>query len=117
MQTVVWQQRVDDIDVFEAQLISHTTKDGDIVNISSHFMADPEAAASRGAPNRAALIRNPTVTVEQALAAAAQNVGQEAASAQVSASGEPAANAEKNGKFRASFLRGDAEAKLTWLPM
>src|SRR5436189_189708 len=45
LRTVVWEQQVDGIPVFESVLISHTTANGELVNISSQFMADPEQAA------------------------------------------------------------------------
>ncbi|MGA2852642.1 MAG: hypothetical protein ABSE90_00720, partial [Verrucomicrobiota bacterium] len=53
LHTVVWEQQVDGIAVFEGVLISHTTSKGELVNISSQFVPDPDGAATRGTPNRA----------------------------------------------------------------
>jgi len=40
MRTVVWEQQVDEIPVFEAIFISHTTSKGELVNIASQFIAN-----------------------------------------------------------------------------
>src|SRR4051794_3617561 len=45
LRTVVWEQQVQGIPVFEAVFISHTTKRGELVNVASQFMRDPETAA------------------------------------------------------------------------
>ena len=52
LRTVVWEQRLDGISVFEAVLISHTTRKGELVGIGSTFLADLEGAAKAGTPNR-----------------------------------------------------------------
>ena len=54
MRTVVWQQEVDGIPVFESMLVAHTTKRGELINVSSGFVPDPVAAADAGTSNRAA---------------------------------------------------------------
>ena len=41
LHTVVWQQQLDGIDVHQAVFISHTTERGELVRISSQFVADP----------------------------------------------------------------------------
>src|SRR6516225_3286820 len=50
LRTVVWQQEVDGISVFEGLLISHTTKQEELVSISSQFIPSPEKAAGNGVP-------------------------------------------------------------------
>ena len=40
---VVWEQKVDGIPLFEATFISHTTRNGELVNVSSQFVPDPVA--------------------------------------------------------------------------
>ena len=67
---------MDGITIFQAVLISHTTSKGELVNISDRFVPDPNAAALRGTPDRAALVATPGVTARQAVALGAQNVGQ-----------------------------------------
>ncbi|HSU55216.1 MAG TPA: M36 family metallopeptidase, partial [Candidatus Dormibacteraeota bacterium] len=117
MRTVVWEQQVDQVPVFEAVLVSHTTARGELVNIASQFIANPHQAADRGATNRAALLATPPINARQAVTAAASNVGEAADVNLVNSLGAAAATAEKKEKFMAPFLLGEAEAKLTWLPM
>jgi hypothetical protein len=116
LRTVVWEQQVDGIPVFEGVLISHTTKEGALANLSSKFVRDPAHAASRGAPNRSALA-TPALSAARASALAARNLGEDATAEAVIAIGEPAASPERSQKFRASFVLGEGEAKLTWLPL
>ena len=117
LRTVVWEQQAEGIAVFEAVLISHTTSKSELVNISSQFVPDPSAAANNGAPNRAALVAASAVTASQAVALAAQNVGVELKADGVTAASEPAAGPEQRQKFKAPGLKGEADAKLIWLPM
>jgi hypothetical protein len=116
LRTVVWEQQVEGIPVFEGVLISHTTRDGALVNLSSKFVRDPVHAVSRGAPNQSAPA-TPALSATQACALAARNVGEDATEEAVTAVGEPAANPEKSQKFKAAFLLGEGDAKLTWLPV
>ena len=54
MRTTVWQQQHEGIEVFEAVFLAHTTKDGELVNVSSQFVPDAAQAAVKGRVNRAA---------------------------------------------------------------
>ena len=118
MRTTVWQQELEGIRVFEAVLISHVTKRGELVNIASQFIPNPAAAANAAQPNRAALLQRPAITPQQALALAARNVGDTAEAEDVSAVEAPAAGAERRQKFRAGRgVRGEADLQLVWLPM
>src|SRR5213075_927117 len=47
LRTVVWEQQLDGIPVFEAVLMSHTTKRGELVSISSQLVADAPSAAAK----------------------------------------------------------------------
>ena len=62
MTTIVWEQEVDGIPVYEGVLVAHITRAGELVNISSQFLPDPVAAANRGTPDRAALQVAPTIS-------------------------------------------------------
>src|SRR5207244_2183571 len=88
----------------------------ELVNLASQFLPSPEQAATRGTPNRAALLAAPAVSARQAIALAAQNVGTQLAAADVSEAGEPI-GPEKHQKFTAPGLKGDADAKLSWVPI
>ena len=76
LRSVVWQQQVEGVPVFEALLQSHVTRRGELVNVASHFLPDPVAAAARGTPRRAALLAAPAISAEEAVAIAARNIGE-----------------------------------------
>ncbi len=108
---VVWHQQHEGLDIFEAVLQVNLSSKSELINIGSQFVADPSAAAG-GASAFAVL----PVTVEQAVAAAGQNVGDPVTTDSVRAMGPPAAHADRRQQFRAALLT-DADAKLTWVPM
>jgi len=116
LKTVVWEQQVEGIPVFEAVLISHTTKHGELVNLSSRFVPNVAQAASRGLPNGSALAA-PAISAAQAAALAGQNVGEDAQPESMTAVGEPNSGPEQVQKFKAPGLRGETSVKLTWLPV
>ncbi|MCX6950826.1 MAG: M36 family metallopeptidase, partial [Verrucomicrobia bacterium] len=115
LRTVVWEQRLDDIAVFDATFQAHLTARGELVNVASRFVADPETAVRRSAPARAALASAPPVSAREAVAIAARNLGDALTSAQVEPQ-DTARDAERRQTFRAAPLNG-AEAHLVWLPM
>jgi len=116
LRTVVWEQRVDDIAVYEGVLVGHVTQRGELAGLSSQFIAEPERAADAGTPNRAALLNAPTISAAQAILLAAESIEEEIQLAQITpvAVGE---GSEKRQSFKAGALPGLAEARLTWLPM
>jgi Fungalysin metallopeptidase (M36)/Calx-beta domain/Fungalysin/Thermolysin Propeptide Motif len=116
LHTVVWEQQVDGIPVFEALLISHTTSRGELVSISSHFVPAPEQAASAGTSFPSAVRSRPGLTAAQALADAAQSIGDTLAIGDISVR-SPASGPEQQQTFAAGALKGDATAHLVWLPM
>jgi autotransporter-associated beta strand protein len=116
MQTVIWEQQVDGIAVYQARLIAHTTRKGELVNISSHFIPDTDTAATRGTPDRATLVAAPVVSAPKAVALAAQNIGTELTANQVTVLAAAEAGPEKHQKFKAPGLIGESDARLTWLP-
>jgi subtilisin-like proprotein convertase family protein len=117
LRTVVWQQQVDGIPVFESVLISHTTRKGELVNLSSGFLSDPVAAADRGVPLRATVIAAPTVNAPSAVRAAAQNVGETVTPGETKTLEAAAAGAEQRQKFQAKALPGNTSTSLIWLPV
>lgn len=117
MRTVIWQQQVDDIPVFEAVLIAHTTKKGELVNVSSRFLPDVRRAADAGVPSRASIQTAPPISAQQAVAVAAQNVGETLDPAAVSAVESTFTGAERRQHFRASVLLGETDVRLVWLPL
>ncbi|WP_294231469.1 M36 family metallopeptidase [Prosthecobacter sp.] len=105
---VVWHQQHEGIDIFEAVLQANLTTKSELINIGSQFVMQPESAVTGGSA--------PVVAVEQAVAAAGQNVGEKMTAESVRPMGPPAAQPDRRQQFRAAMLT-DADAKLTWLPM
>ncbi|MEO8428937.1 MAG: M36 family metallopeptidase, partial [Verrucomicrobiota bacterium] len=116
LRTVIWEQMVDGVPVFEGLLAGHVTKKGELVNISSRFVPAPTQAARLGTPNQAELIRTPSISARQAIVKAAANLGTELEENSLVGLGDPD-GAEKRQAFSAPLLRGEARVKLVWLPM
>src|ERR1017187_9900325 len=122
LKTVVWQQEVDGIPVFEAVLISHTSRRGELVNLSSRMLPGATTELKRTGQSRADVGVSLKVSARQALAIAAGQIGEQLSEAQievesVSNAGPLAPDPEKRQKFKAPVLKGEAEAKVVWLPM
>ena len=117
LRTIVWEQRLDDLAVFEGCLIGNMTSRGELVNLSSQFMPEPARAADAGTPNRAALQAAPLISPQRAIAAAAATLDENLeVSAILPLEAQPG-GAEKLQRFRAAPLPGVAVVKLVWLPM
>ena len=69
LRTVVWEQQLDGIAVFEAVLMSHTTRQGELVSISSQLVPDVTSAANKGHRNKARQRNEPTLSVANLLSA------------------------------------------------
>src|SRR6202040_2177012 len=108
LRTVIWQQQVDQIPVFEALLTAHTTKNAELVSVASHFLPDPEAARDAGRADGRDRDLTPTITARQAGALAAQNIGETLTAGQVTAVGTPAPAPDQHQQFKASPLKGEA---------
>ncbi|MGV3664389.1 MAG: M36 family metallopeptidase [Prosthecobacter sp.] len=106
---VVWHQQHEGIDIFEAVLQANLSADSSLINIGSQFMASPQAAD-------AAVPQTPHVSVEQAVAAAGRNVGENIQAESIRPMAPVAARPDLRQQFRAALLT-DADARLTWLPM
>lgn len=115
LRTMVWQQQVDGIPVFEAVLLAHTTKRGELVNIASHFL--PNLSAAQGKSQKSPKASAATISAERAIQSAATNVGDEIFVQNVSPVGLAAAGNERKRTFITSGLSGDIAASLVWLPM
>ncbi|MFZ2644495.1 MAG: M36 family metallopeptidase, partial [Verrucomicrobiia bacterium] len=117
MNTVVWQQELDGIAVFDGVLMAHTTQRGELVNVSSQFLADPAKAADKGSANRLTAQQAPKVSAAQAVVAAANSIGETTTEKEVTATGQAPIGAEKRQHHTARGLLGETDAKLVWLPM
>ncbi len=116
MRTVVWQQQVDDIPVFEGVLQANLTDKGELINIASKFVPDPDAAANAGVPNRAAAEATPAVSAKKAVAAAAASIQEKVTEADVIPLGDEPQGADKLQNFKAPGLN-DVSARQVWLPV
>ena len=108
--------------MFEAVLISHTSRRGELVNISDQFLPDPTGAVARGGQNLTNLSASLSVSARRAVAIAAGQIDERLSEEQVEADKVSNPNPSvsdpvKRQTFRASVLKGAAEAKLVWLPM
>jgi hypothetical protein len=106
LHTKVWQQQVGGIPVFDALLISHTTAKGELVGISSHFLANPQGSGA-----------SPALSAAQAVAAAAGNLDEPLSAVDVALTGVPGQTPEFRQTLRAAPFKGDIDARLVWLPM
>jgi hypothetical protein len=116
LRTTIWQQQHAGIPVFEALFQSHVSKQGELVRLSSQFLADPARAVANGHPNWSTLAANPPITLAEAVRRAAADVGTEVPAAAVQRLEEFSGAALKT-RARAPGLNGDIHAQLTWLPL
>jgi hypothetical protein len=56
MKTVVWEQRLDDIPIFDGLLVAHATRNDELVSLSSRFHPSPAQGARTGGRERAAMM-------------------------------------------------------------
>lgn len=117
MRTVVWQQELDDIPVFDAVLYGHITRNGELVSLCSLFVPEPAKAADAGVTNRLVVQLSPPVSAQQAVANAATNISETLRAEEVIAKGLVPEGPEHRQQFTAPPLVGDAVADLVWLAM
>jgi hypothetical protein len=114
--TVVWQQQVTGVPVFNALLIGHITQAGELACLSSEFIPSPDQAAD---PAMVAAVQSGAdlpLSSPQALVAAVTNVGDRFVAGYVVAETD-AMGATRQQTFTApDGFKGDARAELTWFP-
>lgn len=116
LQTAVWQQWHRGRPVFGSALISHTTRRGELVSLSSQFVPDLAQAGARALAGRAPGAA-PALSARQAVVLAARNLGEAVTLEETEAAGAAEETAEARQRFRAPALWGEAEASLAWLPL
>lgn len=117
LRTVVWEQRVDDVAVYEGVLVGHVTRQGELAGLSSLFIAEPERAADAGTPNRAALRNAPFISAAQAVLLSAENIEEQLQADDITPLTALPEGNEKHQFFKAGPLPGDAQVRLVWLPI
>ena len=111
VRSVVWEQHLNGIPVFESVFLAHTTANGELVNVSSRFLGNP-AAATRGRAAR------PRITALDAVIAAADSLGEVLQPANVRAlDNQPVGPREKQRFNAAPQFNNEATAELVWTPL
>jgi uncharacterized repeat protein (TIGR01451 family) len=117
LRTMVWEQQHLGIPVYEAVLISHLTKRGELVSVSSRFVPAPAAAAQAGKGVGEGGLAGPVIPAAEAVRLAAKDLGAELASEDIVALDGYAAGPEQGQRFKAPLLRGPTRVSLVWLPL
>ena len=114
VRTVAWEQLVDGIPVLDSVLVAHSGTRGELLALSSLFVADPDVAADRGTPNRKARATAPNVTAEDAVRRAAVNL-EEVIDELTALPFKPSAAQRR--QFLARPLPGEVNVQFVWLPL
>lgn len=114
MRTVVWEQQVQGIRIYDTVLVANTTGSGELINVTSLFIPHPDQAAATGTPDSKALLVQPTVSARDAIVLAAQNIGVTLKEQDLAPIGTSEAGPEQRQLFRGPGLKGEAEAKFMW---
>ncbi|HXJ76642.1 MAG TPA: hypothetical protein VNM37_27545, partial [Candidatus Dormibacteraeota bacterium] len=117
LHTVVWEQRLDDIAVYEGVLIGNLSARDELISLSSQFVPQPARAAEAGTPGRAAILAAPPVAAADALLAAAETLDEAVDPAQIVALNPRPEGREQRQRFKLGTLPGEARARLVWLPL
>jgi uncharacterized repeat protein (TIGR01451 family) len=112
LRTVVWEQQLDGIPLFESVLVGNITRKGELASLSSVFLPGLAAAADVGTPGRATLQAAPPVTAIQAVALAAQNLGMNLTPNEIIA----VDGLVGEGNYSVFKTPEDAYVRLVWLP-
>lgn len=115
MRTVVLEQQLDGIPIFEAFLQAHLTGKDELINISSTLLADPVQAAQTGTREEALRQGTTRLTAEKAIVVAAKNIGEAVTESDIKAIDTPAA-VDQGQNFKTPGL-SDISVHLTWLPI
>jgi fungalysin metallopeptidase (M36)/List-Bact-rpt repeat protein/fungalysin/thermolysin propeptide len=116
LHTTVWEQTQDGIPIYDALLISHVTRNGELVSLADHFVSNPLNAANKGTPRRVTLLTRPTVSAAEAIAKAATDIGSTVDQAKV-AIVTPEQGATRRQALRSEGLIGPVYAQLTWFAL
>ncbi len=113
LHTVVWEQQLDGIPVYNAVMIGNITKQGELATFSSMFVPNPAAAADAGTPNRVAIQAAPPITAVDAVALAAKNLGMNLAAGDITA----VPGVVGDGNYQVFKTPDNAYVRRVWLPI
>jgi hypothetical protein len=114
--TVVWQQQVTGVPVFNALLIGHITPAGELACLSSKFIPSPAQAAD---PAMLALVQSSAdlpLSSPLAIVAAATNIGDRFAAGYMVAESDATGVTRQQTFSSPDGFKGIARAELTWFP-
>lgn len=117
LRTVVWEQQLESVPIFQALFTAHLTRRNELVRIVNRFVPDPVAAAQAGQRDFRALLAKPKIAAEEAVRRAAANIGANIALHELTALAASAEGPEQKQYFRSDHLRGKAKAHLRWVPI
>ncbi len=115
--TVVWEQELDGVPVYDSVLVAHMTGQGELVSLSSQMVPNIVRAAEHGQPRHKLLLKNPTITARKAVQLSTRAIDEGVPEAEILPRGPAAMDPAAKHEFKAGNLPGFAEARLTWLPL
>ena len=114
--TVVWQQNVAGVPIFNALLIGHITQAGELACLSSEFIPSPAQAAD---PAMIAAVQSGAdlpLSSPQALATAVTNIGDLFAVGDAVTQTDAAGITRQQTFTATAGIKGDSHAELAWFP-
>ena len=115
LHTTVWEQQHAGIPVFEGVFLAHVSQAGELVNVSSQFLADPAVAVANGqGPGWETHAR---LTPAQALGSACANVGLALPAGDLATRVDGPRGTELEQHWSGGILKGKAQLRLVWLPL
>ncbi len=113
--TMIWNQELDGISVFQGMFKAHLASHGELINVGSHFVPDLEQKADKIA-NRKQLLAKPPISLKEAIVRAAENL-EVVANVSAIVESDVSSGKEQHQHFKATPGLNSLEGKLTWLPM
>jgi hypothetical protein len=117
IRSIVLQQQLDGLDVFESQLVANLTDGGALISLATTLHPRLEPAADQGTPDRRAKVLTPPITAAEALVRAAANVGETLTQPGVRPLKLEPGNRSDFQEYHADKLKDRAHLRLVWLPM
>jgi len=118
LRTVVWEQNVNGIRIFNGRLVGHITRHGELVNLFSEFLPKADIVVQKSLGNSKLAPPSTQVSAAQAVVLAAKNVGENAAPVVATANLIPnQTGTDTWQKFRGQGLKGDAFVDMVWMPL
>ncbi len=117
LRTVVWQQDFNGIPVFDAIVIAHVTRRGELVNLYSELVPDANRAALNGLRGVAPAAAAPGLSAAEAIVIAARSIGDAITIESLASSSEAYGAARKQSFQGSGALKGEQSAQLIWLPL